>query len=397
MNSLQLRGNLYWVGIQDFEIEVFDVIMKTKYGSSFNSYILKGSEKTVLFETEKSKHFDEYLKHITQVCPIEKIDYIIMNHTEPDHADGINELLKLNPNIVVYGTANAIRFLKQITNRDDFNAVTVKDKEVLSLGDITLEFNVLPFLHWPDTMWTYSPEIKALFPCDGFGCHYATEEIVRSKVKNEETYWESVKYYYDCIMSPFAQPFVQNAMKRIEGKEIEMICTGHGPVIDSHVDEVIAKYKEWSTVNKNEVPTVVIPYVSAYGYTEQLAQAICSGIQAFGNFSVKLYDMVTADAEEVIAEVEKADAILLGSPTIVGDALPPIWNILANMHAQTCRGKLAAAFGSTGWSGEAVPNLTERMKQLKLKVQDGFTVSFKPSDADLEAAKEYGKNFASLI
>ena len=175
MDSLKLKENLYWVGIEDFDMRVFDIIMTTEYGSSFNSYILKGSEKTALFETEKTKFFDEYLKEIEQVTPVSAIDYIIMNHTEPDHADGIGELIKLNPNITVVGTVAAVNNLKQIMNRDDFKFQVVKNLETLSLGDITLEFHALPNLHWPDTMWTYAKEIKTLFPCDSFGSHFATK------------------------------------------------------------------------------------------------------------------------------------------------------------------------------------------------------------------------------
>ena len=188
MNSIQLTDRLWWVGIEDFDLKVFDIIMTTEYGTSYNSYVLKGSEKTALFETEKSRFFDEYLGRIEEVTPLGDVDYIIMNHTEPDHADGIGLLLEKNPEITVVGTAVAINNLKQIINRTDFKARTVKDKDTLSLGDITLEFHVLPNLHWPDTMWTYAKEIKTLFPCDSFGAHFATEEVLRSKVTDEEGY-----------------------------------------------------------------------------------------------------------------------------------------------------------------------------------------------------------------
>jgi len=397
MDSLKLKENLYWVGIEDFDMRVFDIIMTTEYGSSFNSYILRGSEKTALFETEKTKFFEDYLKEIEQVTPVSKIDYIIMNHTEPDHADGIGELLKINPEITVIGTGAAVNNLKQIMNREDFRFQIVKNLETLSLGDITLEFHVLPNLHWPDTMWTYAKEIRTLFPCDSFGSHFATKEVLRSLVTDEEGYWKATKYYFDCILGPFRNPFVVNGLKRLETLDVDMICTGHGPVLDSHIDEIVEKYREWCAVQPKDHKTVVIPYVSAYGYTGMLAEALAEGIREAGAKAV-LYDMVEEkDSARVIEEITAADGLLVGSPTIVGEALPPVADLLNGLHAALVRGKPAAAFGSYGWSGEAVPNLTAKLTALKYNVQEGIRVKFRPSDADLKAAREYGTQFASLL
>ncbi|MBQ8067502.1 MAG: FprA family A-type flavoprotein [Solobacterium sp.] len=397
MDSLKLKDNLYWVGIEDFDMRVFDIIMTTEYGSSFNSYILKGSEATVLFETEKTKFFEDYLREIEQVTSVNDIKYIVMNHTEPDHADGIGELLKLNPEIEVIGTVAAVNNLKQIMNREDFKFRIVKNLETLSLGDITLEFHVLPNLHWPDTMWTYAKEIKTLFPCDSFGSHFATKEVLRSLVTDEEGYWKATKYYFDCILGPFRRPFVVNGLKRLETLDVDMICTGHGPVLDSHIDEIVAKYNEWCEAPVKEKKNVVIPYVTAYGYTGMLAEALAKGLRENG-VDVELYDMVEEkDANKVIEAITAADGLLVGSPTIVGEALPPVANLLNGLHAALEKGKPAMAFGSFGWSGEAVPALTAKLTALKYNVQEGIRVKFKPSEADLAAAEECGKNFAELV
>ena len=397
MDSLKLKDNLYWVGIEDFDMRVFDIIMTTEYGSSFNSYILKGSEATVLFETEKTKFFEDYLREIEQVTSVKDIKYIVMNHTEPDHADGIGELLKLNPEIEVIGTIAAVNNLKQIMNREDFKFRVVKNLETLSLGDITLEFHVLPNLHWPDTMWTYAKEIKTLFPCDSFGSHFATKEVLRSLVTDEEGYWKATKYYFDCILGPFRRPFVVNGLKRLETLDVDMICTGHGPVLDSHIDEIVAKYSEWCEAPVKEKKNVVIPYVTAYGYTGMLAEALAKGLRENG-VDAELYDMVEEkDANKVIEAITAADGLLVGSPTIVGEALPPVANLLNGLHAALEKGKPAMAFGSFGWSGEAVPALTAKLTALKYNVQEGMRVKFKPSEADLAAAEECGKNFAELV
>ena len=326
MDSLKLKDNLYWVGIEDFDMRVFDIIMTTEYGSSFNSYILKGSEATVLFETEKTKFFEDYLREIEQVTSVKDIKYIVMNHTEPDHADGIGELLKLNPEIEVIGTIAAVNNLKQIMNREDFKFRVVKNLETLSLGDITLEFHVLPNLHWPDTMWTYAKEIKTLFPCDSFGSHFATKEVLRSLVTDEEGYWKATKYYFDCILGPFRRPFVVNGLKRLETLDVDMICTGHGPVLDSHIDEIVAKYNEWCEAPVKEKKNVVIPYVTAYGYTGMLAEALAKGLRENG-VDAELYDMVEEkDANKVIEAITAADGLLVGSGKgQAGDGIRKLW------------------------------------------------------------------------
>lgn len=393
-----LKDGLYWIGIEDYNLRTFDIVMHTEYGTSYNSYLLKGSEKTVLFETAKATFFDEYLQHIQSICDVKDIDYIVMNHTEPDHAGSIEKLIDMNPEIKIVATPTAINFLKEIVNRD-FYSIPVKENDTLSLGDRTLQFMILPNLHWPDTMYSYDAEDKALFTCDSFGSHFASEDVLRSKVTDEEGYLKATKYYFDNIIGPFKIPYMTNALKRIEGLQFDWICTGHGPVLDSHIDELMELYKKWCVIdNPNHCKTVVIPYVSAYGYTAQLAEKIAEGIKDSGEVCVKLYDMVKEqDFNKVSTEITYADGVLFGTPTIVGEALAPIWALTTSMFAATDKGKLASAFGSYGWSGEGVPHIIERLKQLRLKVVEGFRVRFKPSENQLKDAYDYGYNFGCIL
>jgi flavorubredoxin/NADPH-dependent 2,4-dienoyl-CoA reductase/sulfur reductase-like enzyme len=398
MDHLQLKNNLFWVGIEDYDLRTFDIVMHTEYGTSYNSYLLKGSEKTALVETAKVSFFDDYRKHIESICDIKDIDYIIMDHTEPDHAGSIEKLIMMNPEIKVVATPTAINFLKEIINRD-FYSIAVKENDTLSLGDKTLQFMILPNLHWPDTMYTYDVEDKALFTCDSFGSHYATEEVLRSKVTDEQAYFTAAKYYFDHIIGPFKNPYMINGLERIKDLDIDLVCTGHGPVLDSHIEELFDLYRNWCTPGKpNDHKTVVIPYVSAYGYTAQLARQIAKGIHASGNVAVKLFDMVQEkNTEKVSAEILLADAVLFGTPTIVGEALAPIWALTASMDATEDKGKLASAFGSYGWSGEGVPHILERLKQLHMNVVDGFRVRFKPDENQLKDAYDYGYHFGCKL
>ena len=397
MKTLKLADDFYWAGIVDKELRVFDIIMETEFGASYNSYVLKGESKTAIFETAKVKFFNEYLDKLTSLVDVKNIDYIVVNHTEPDHAGSIEKLINMNPEITVVGTAMAVNFLKNITNMN-FKSLVVKDGDTLDLGGKTLKFIVVPNLHWPDTMYTYIEELKTLVTCDSFGSHYGFDDVLRSKVQDIDGYMRAAKYYFDNIIGPFKR-FMLKAIDRIEQIDVDMICPGHGPVLDSNLKEFIETYKNWSTyINPNAKKTVVIPYVSAYGYTEMLAEAIKRGIETAGDIDVRMYDMVTAQYGEVMGEIGNADGILFGSPTILGEALKPIWDLLSSMFPPVHGGKLASAFGSYGWSGEAVPHLMERIKQLRLKAYgDGFKVKFKPSDDELKQAEEFGAGFGKEL
>ena len=394
--AYKLRENFYWAGILDDRLRVFDIIMYTEFGTTYNSYVYKAGDKTILFETAKAKYFDEYLKELEEIVDVKKIDYLVVSHTEPDHAGSVERLLELNPGLKVIATPTAVSFLKNIVNRD-FCSIAVKDEQEMTLGTLKLRFLHVPNLHWPDTMYTYLEEQQILVTCDSFGSHYAFPEIVSSKVTAKEDYWKATRYYFDCIIGPF-KPFMLKALDRISDLDISMICTGHGPVLDSGIDRMLNTYREWCTVvNPNPKKTVVIPYVSAYGYTAQLAEEIGRGIGDSGDIDVRSYDLVTADQGKVLEELGFADGILFGTPTIVGEALKPVWDLTTSIFAGTHGGKLASAFGSYGWSGEGVPHIIERLEQLKMRVTEGFRVRFKPSEVDLLNAYEYGYNFGCML
>ena len=331
MKSLKLRENFYWVGIEDPGLRVFDIIMYTEYGTTYNSYVLKAGDKTILFETAKAKYFDDYLDKLKEITDISSIDYLVVDHTEPDHAGSVERLLDLNPHLKIVATGCAIGFLKEIVNRD-FVSIPVKDNQTMTIGNKTLRFLIVPNLHWPDTMYTYIEEDQILVTCDSFGSHYSFPDVLVSKVTDHDAYMKATKYYFDCIIGPF-KPYMLKALDRVRQLDLSMICTGHGPVLDSGIPFLLDTYEEWCTVvNPNQKKTVVIPYVSAYGYTGQLAEKIAEGIRDSGEIDVRAYDLVTADQSKVLDELGFADGILFGTPTIVGEALKPIWDPVSYTH-----------------------------------------------------------------
>lgn len=400
MNYLEIKNDIYWVGSLDPELRVFDIIMYTPYGTTYNSYVVKGSEKTAVFETVKEKCFHDYLSKLTNLgVDPKKIDYIVVDHTEPDHAGSAEKLLELSPKAKVVGTMQAIEFLKEIVNKE-FEYIIVRDGDKLSLGNKTLQFISAPFLHWPDSMYTYIPEDKTLITCDSFGSHYSCEEVFNDLVPNKAEYLDALRYYFDCIFGPY-KSYVLKAIDKIKNLDIELVCPGHGPVLRENPWEVINTYKEWSTPVKPEIKgdkKVTIPYVSAYGYTGQLAEELAKGIQSEHNVEVKLYDLTYSKEEDVLADIAESEGVLFGSPTIVSELLPPIRILLANLNPIVHGGKYAAAFGSYGWSGEAVPRIEARLEELKMNlVGPGLKVRFKPSQKELRTAYEFGRDFSRIM
>lgn len=392
----ELKKDLYWTGVLDPALRTFDIIMETEFGTTYNAYLLKGSEKTALIETAKETFYDAFQQNLDALGGAAGIDYVIVDHTEPDHAGSVARLLEQNPSITVVGTVSALNFLKQIVNRD-FRSLAVKENDILSLGDKTLRFFPLPNLHWPDTMYTWWEEEKVLFTCDSYGAHYSHAGILRSTVEQTEDYMKAAKYYFDNILGPF-KPFMLKALAKTEELEPALICPGHGPVLDSGITEFLQVYRQWSRLPaKRQTPLVVIPYVSAYGYTGMLAQAIADGVRSAGTVEATVYNMEEADPSQVLAEIGASEGVLFGSPTILSEALKPIWDLATSLLPALHQGKCASAFGSYGWSGEAVPHLMERLSQLKMKTVEGMRVRFCPSADDLTAARQFGADFAAFV
>jgi len=238
--------------------------------------------------------------------------------------------------------------------------------------------------------------LRALFTCDSFGCHYADERIFNDLIEGDFT--DAYKYYFDNIIGPFAAPHMLKAIKKIENLEIDFIGNGHGPVLRSDIRRYIEMYRQWSTPVIKREKSVAIAYVSAYGYTAQMAKVIAEAIRESGVQEVKLFDLVTDDKAAAAAAIAQSSAFLLGSPTILGDALPPIWEMLLGVNPIIHKGKIAGAFGSYGWSGEAVGNLMARMEQLRLSLPvPGLKIRFKPSDAQLEEVRAFGRAFGEAV
>ncbi|MCK5844245.1 MAG: FAD-dependent oxidoreductase, partial [Victivallales bacterium] len=309
----------------------------------------------------------------------------------------LERLLDLTPNATVLASPIALRFLGDICNRE-IRGKGVADNEVVSIGGYNLRFLSVPFLHWPDSIYTYIEEIDTLVTCDSFGCHYADDKVCNDLIEGDFT--DAYKYYFDMIMGPF-KPYVRDALEKIAPLSVDTICPGHGPVLRENLGRYIDMYDEWSrepAPEERSKPKVTVAYVSAYGYTEELAKRIASGVSANLDVDINLYDMVVSDAAKVLADLMDSDGILLGSPTVNGDSLPPVTDLIMGMNGVLHGGKVAGAFGSYGWSGEAADMLMARLNVLRMKTLEPPLKSvFKPSESELDAAYDYGRRFARML
>lgn len=386
---MKIKDGINWIGTLNPTLRTFDVIMSTEYGTTYNSYLIT-DEKTVIVDAGSRKLTDLYLGKTKEAVDPSKVDYIIVQHSEPDHTGALPYLLELCPNAQVLCSKPAAKWLREMLNHD-FNVRTVEDGEELSIGRRTLRFMMVPFWHWPDTMFTYVKEDKLLFTCDGLGAHFCDERMYDDTVDGD-IYAQQFAHYYDSIMRPFADK-IYDGVQRIKELDIEMICPSHGPILRGDPWKAVRLYEEWSDTQRKREPSVAVFYASAYGNTRLMAEAIAEG--ASKHVPVQVFDAGTADAAVMRRALESSTGICIGSCTINGDALEPIWSLMSLFALVNRRGKTAAAFGSFGWSGEAIGMIQERLKGLRIPVvESGLKFCFVPTEEELAKCRAFGEEFA---
>lgn len=391
---LKISNDVSWVGVLDRELVTFDVVMQTPFGTTYNAYFINAEHKT-LVETVKEKYFDTFLAKLKTLCDPSELEYIIVNHTEPDHSGSLGKLLEIAPKAKVVGSGNAIRYLRDLLGFE-FPHIQVRDQDVIDLGNKKLRIIGAPNLHWPDSIYSYLEEDKLLFTCDSFGSHYCDEAMFDDLVGNWD---DAFKYYFNVILKPYSK-FMLKAIDKIRPLKINAVLPGHGPLLRStwkkYVD--LSEKMARETLARGSKPMIFIAYVSAYHNTGTLGTKIAEGANQVTGVDVELHDIETMNLEEMEHFVSNCSGMIVGSPTINQNILLPVYQLFATLNPIRDKGKLAGAFGSYGWSGEAVKILETNFSNLKLKYfGESLFVKFTPHEEACSRALEYGRKFAEQV
>ncbi|MBN1158497.1 MAG: FprA family A-type flavoprotein [Bacteroidales bacterium] len=394
--TINLNKDVTWVGILDRDIITFDIVMETRYGTTYNSYFIDAEKKT-LIDTAKETFKEDYFGKLGKIVNPREINNIVVTHTEPDHSGCLKHLLDMAPDAVVYGSRAAINYLQEMMNVP-FRSQSVKDGDVLDLGNKTIRFISAPNLHWPDSIYAYLEEDQLLFTCDSFGAHYCHDAMFDDLTGD---YTDSFTYYFDVILKPFSE-FMLKAIEKIKPLKIRAVCPGHGPILRSTwKDKVQLTEKlamEYISNTRRDDNAILIAYVSAYGYTKHMAEAIAEGIRQEVDFKITLVDIENISPGDLEELIVRSRSILVGSPTINQNTLLPVYKMFSVLNPIRDRGKKAAVFGSYGWSGEAVKIIENQLRALKLNVvMDGFSNKFSPDKGKLKDLAEFGRTFSRRI
>jgi flavorubredoxin len=382
-----------WVGVRHPDLKIFDELFPTHNGTTYNAYLVRGRDKTALIDTVKAPFTEEFLAKLADAGGLDRIDLVVVNHTEPDHSGALLTLLKLRPELPVYCSRPAMNFLSQLVN-GPFNAQVVSDGQEVDLGGRTLRFLLAPYLHWPDTMFTYLVEDGVLFPCDAFGAHYCSSQLFDDEIPD---FSKDFHFYFDCIMRPFKDK-VREAVAKVEQLDLKLICPSHGPIHRRDPKSVIDCYRCWSAPPPAKgKPRALLLTLSSHGNTRSMAAAIGAELEGHG-FHVTELRMCEMRDSDLRDELELADLVMVGSATINRDAPPQVWHALSLFSLVTPKAKVAAVFGSFGWSGEAVKMIEERLLGLRFKLPvPSLSVRFTPTEENLKACQEFARQAAATV
>ncbi|WP_292588525.1 MULTISPECIES: anaerobic nitric oxide reductase flavorubredoxin [unclassified Mesotoga] len=392
----KITDGVTWVGKIDWELKKFHgEDYSTHRGSSYNSYLIR-DEKTALIDTVWAPFAEEFVENLKKEIDLSEIDYVIANHGEIDHSGGLVALMREIPDTPIYCTANAVKSLKGQFHKD-WNFVTVKTGDTLTLGKKTLTFVEAPMLHWPDSMFEYLDGDAILFSNDAFGQHYATELLYNDLVDQAELYQEAVKYYAN-ILTPFSKLVIRKIEEVLSfNLPVNMICPSHGIIWREDPTQIVKKYLQWA--NDYQEDQVTIVYDTMWEGTKMMAEAIADGIgRVSKNTALKLYNAGKTDKNDIVTEIFKSKAVLFGSPTVNKGILAPLSGMLHEVKGLAFKNKKAAVFGTYGWSGESVEVLGKMVEEAGFEVvQAGLKKMWSPDDANLTDCREFGSEFASML
>lgn len=390
----QIKNNIYWVGVNDWEARYFHGYeLSTHRGTSYNAYFLKDA-KQVLIDTVWEPVKETFLGKLKQLTDLSKLDYIVINHAEPDHSGALPALMAYCPNATIIVSKNGEESVKRHYH-ENWNFKVVKTGDRLNIGKNDLVFVEAPMLHWPDSMFTYLTGENILFSNDAFGQHFSSSCLFNDEADEAEVYQEAIKYYAN-ILTPFSK-LVAKKIDELKSLHIpvEIIAPSHGIIWRKNPLQIVESYYQWASGVSER--SAVIFYNSMWGCTKKMADAIGDGLDAAGVI-YKMYNTATADKNDIITDIFKSKGILCGSSTVNQGILSSLAPVLEEMQGLKFIDKVGAAFGSYGWSGESPKVLEEYLTKAKVKIiQESIKVKYMPNQEDIENCFEFGRKFAERI
>lgn len=393
---IPLSPNVSWVGATDSEIPLFEQLWPIPEGISFNSYLVKGSEKTALIDSVHEKKAQEHFNKISKLIDITEIDYLIINHMEPDHTGAVPALLKKAPKAKVVFTSIAQLMFKKFYGFEP-PAVIIKDEETeISLGDKTLRFIQTPWLHWPETMSTYLVEDKILFSCDAFGSFKKPPDgaILDSDIDMRKQNFRVFSQKYFASVFNAQREWVLKALEKLNkmNLKIKILAPSHGPVYTGNAKKIMDQWASWSKGTYTK--TVAVAYDSMYGMTAKCLDSIAEGVEEAGG-KILSFNLSEEDAVDAIAALLEAPALIVGSPTYEHEIFPKVADFLNLLRTKKFSNRYAAIFGSFSWSGEAPRKLKDELTALGFElVEEPLLIFGSPTKEDLDKAKQMGKKLA---
>lgn len=394
MNVRDIADRVYYVGINDRTTWKFENLWPLPHGVSYNSYLVTGNEKIALIDSVEEASFHSFENKLQNILGERKIDYLVVNHMEPDHSGAIPLLLKFYPEMKIVGNKTTIGMLKGFYNIESDHCIEIKDGETLSLGDLTLRFFMTPLVHWPETMMTYLEERKILFSGDGFGCFGALNGGIIDSEMETDWYIPEMYRYYSNIVGKFGKP-VQMALKKLSTLDIDYIGSTHGPVWHDRIKEVIDIYNRMSLYEGEEGVTIV--YGTMYGHTGEIVEVIASRLCEKGIRNIKIHNVSKSDLSYIISDAFRYKGLIVGSPTYNGGMFPGIGAFMSAMETREIKNKVMATFGGFTWASAACKGMNDCILRLKMELVMSLDMKQAPNKTDFEAAIELADKVASAL
>jgi len=385
MKAREIRPKIYSVGAIDWDRRLFDELIPLPDGTSYNSYLIEGSEKTALIDTVDLTMGDELINHLNQLG-VDNIDYVVANHAEQDHSGAIPQVLEKYPQAKVVATPRCKGMLIDLLMIPEERFVTVNDKETISLGDRTLEFIHAPWVHWPETMLTYLREDKILFPCDFLGSHLATTDLY---VRDGGQVYEAAKRYYAEIMMPF-RTNIQKNLEKLKGYQIDIIAPSHGPLHDKP-EFILKAYHSWTFDEPKNI--VVLPYISMHGSTQRMVEYLVGALAERG-VTVKQFELAVTDIGKLAMALVDAATLVIGTSTVLLGPHPNVAYAALLANALKPNLQFVSIIGSYGWGSKAVEQLSGMIPNLKVEVLDPVISKGFPKEADFKALDNLANTIA---